>query len=48
VNAGFVEGRQVAVVGALEADQAGDGLLRSQFRESVDFGGSASEAGAFQ
>ena len=48
VNAGFVEGRQVADVGAFVADQAGDGLRGRHLGERVDFSGRAAEAGAFE
>ena len=47
-DAGFVEGGQVADVGAFVAHQAGDGLRGRHLRKGVDFGGSAAEAGAFQ
>ena len=48
VNPGMFEGRQLADIGPLETDQAGDRLRRSQFRQSLDFLGRAAESGAFE
>jgi hypothetical protein len=48
VDARFLEGRQVADLGSLEADQAGDGLGRGHFGQYLDFLGSSTEAGALE
>ena len=48
VDAGMIERRQLAGVGAFEADQARHGLRGRHFRERVDFVRRAAEAGAFQ
>ena len=48
VDAGMIEGRQVAGVGAFEANQAGDGLRRRHLRERLDFLRRAAESGALQ
>ena len=48
VNSGMIEGRQLAGVGPFEADQARDRLRRGQFRQSLDFLGSAAESGALE
>ena len=48
VNAGFVERRQVAGVGAFKANQAGDGLRGRHFRQRLDFLRGSAESGALQ
>ncbi len=48
VNARVIEGRQVAGIGAFEANQASDRLRGRQFRERLDLVRSSTEAGAFQ
>ncbi len=48
VNRRIIEGRQLAGVGSLEANQAGDGLRRSHFRERLNFFRRSAESGALQ
>ena len=42
------EGRQLADIGPFKADQAGDGLGRGHFRQSLDFLGGAAESGPLE
>jgi hypothetical protein len=42
------EGRQLADIGPFKVDQAGDGLRRREFRQSLDFLGCTAESGPLE